>query len=359
MQIVDFAIWCLFKRSTTHRPSHLLCHGFERGAYSNRRRDDGYEPACSIPGLLERYPNSQVKELKAPTWCRLHALLGPGGDRLMVELLLDCSIFLPVEGNSGNLYQLSGFPLSDLKIENTSEPRSIPTMLPLETPVQKCRLKAENRQPGAITFVRSRMLYARAALNAKGGVRFGMRHIHVLNRYPNLQNEEQVVHIMRYVFPRQFGLHNVFTSKVEARETAMPFRDYTLREKDIYNSMCQKLGTRKKDPQELERWKSRTPKRLRGAARTLIKKMRILHKRCSYMELLRHYCPIKRCHQSQNGDNLYDGRAIILMPPSQRHVILISAPPKANVIKLDKHVSQTWHVIQHMFLPSAVPSLPK
>jgi hypothetical protein len=34
-----------------------------------------------------------------------------------------------------------------------------------------------NRKPSAITFVRSRMFYARAALNAKGGVRFGMRHI--------------------------------------------------------------------------------------------------------------------------------------------------------------------------------------
>ena len=31
--------------------------------------------------------------------------------------------------------------------------------------------------PSAITFVRSRMLYARAALNAKGKVRFGLRHI--------------------------------------------------------------------------------------------------------------------------------------------------------------------------------------
>jgi hypothetical protein len=31
--------------------------------------------------------------------------------------------------------------------------------------------------PSSINFVRSRMLYARAALNAQGGVRFGLRHI--------------------------------------------------------------------------------------------------------------------------------------------------------------------------------------
>ena len=31
--------------------------------------------------------------------------------------------------------------------------------------------------PGNITFVRNRMLYARAALNPKGDVRSGLRHI--------------------------------------------------------------------------------------------------------------------------------------------------------------------------------------
>jgi hypothetical protein len=31
--------------------------------------------------------------------------------------------------------------------------------------------------PARITFVRNRMLYARAALNAKGTIRFGLRHI--------------------------------------------------------------------------------------------------------------------------------------------------------------------------------------
>ena len=33
------------------------------------------------------------------------------------------------------------------------------------------------RAPNEITFVRNRMLYARAALNAYGRVRFGLRHI--------------------------------------------------------------------------------------------------------------------------------------------------------------------------------------
>lgn len=34
-----------------------------------------------------------------------------------------------------------------------------------------------SKSPAAISFVRNRMFYARAALNAKGGVTFGLRHI--------------------------------------------------------------------------------------------------------------------------------------------------------------------------------------
>lgn len=37
------------------------------------------------------------------------------------------------------------------------------------------------RKPTEIIFVRSRMLYARAALNARGMVHFGLRHIRKFN----------------------------------------------------------------------------------------------------------------------------------------------------------------------------------
>lgn len=41
--------------------------------------------------------------------------------------------------------------------------------------------------PASIIFVRNRMLYARAALNAQGKVRFGLRHIRMsLNPYLRL-----------------------------------------------------------------------------------------------------------------------------------------------------------------------------
>lgn len=176
-QIVDFVIWRLFRRSTSHKPSHLLCHGFQRSGSAPRTHIEDIDPASSIPGLLARHPNSNVQTLKKPTWCRLHALLGPGGDLIMMNLLLECSIFLPVAGNLGNYFQLSGIPMSELKFEQISKDPAIDNQSNPTVTRKPLSLTSENRTPGSITFVRSRMLYAKAALNAKGGVRFGMRHI--------------------------------------------------------------------------------------------------------------------------------------------------------------------------------------
>lgn len=88
----------------------------------------------------------------------------------MVDLLTDCGIFSPLDGGHGNYFQLSGFPLSELKPE---------TAAPNDAIAAKKSVGAENevRQPGSISFVRSRMFYARAVLNGKTGVRFGLRHI--------------------------------------------------------------------------------------------------------------------------------------------------------------------------------------
>lgn len=116
----------------------------------------------------------------------------------------------------------------------------------------------------------------------------------VLNRFPHLDNEQQTVHIMRYIFPRQFGLHNVFTSTVDTRETAMAFKDYTLREKEISQTLqreMSKKGITRDD--EIAKLKQRLPKRLRGEPLALVNKLRKLNQKCSYTELLRHYCPVE------------------------------------------------------------------
>lgn len=89
---------------------------------------------------------------------------------------------------------------------------------------------------------------------------------------------------MKYIFPRQFRLHNVFNSTVDPNETVQPFRDYTLREHEIAQSK------RCAGPQSSEQ---HVPKRLRGATFDLVRKLQKNHSRCSYHQLLKHYCPWK------------------------------------------------------------------
>ena len=102
---------------------------------------------------------------------------------------------------------------------------------------------------------------------------------------------------MKYLFPRQFGLHNVFTSNADPRETAQPFKDYTLREQEITQAERRALiGGTGTFRNAMDR-KPHLPKRLRGTPMALVKKLQILHSRCSYDKLLKRYCPIpvSRC----------------------------------------------------------------
>lgn len=92
---------------------------------------------------------------------------------------------------------------------------------------------------------------------------------------------------MMYIFPKQFGLHNVFTSKVDFKTSAQKFQDYTLREEEIA-ALTRRHAA--KENQSTAR-PHKLPKRLRGAARDLTERLQVLHARCSYIELLRHYCP--------------------------------------------------------------------
>lgn len=94
-----------------------------------------------------------------------------------------------------------------------------------------------------------------------------------------------------YIFPRQFGLHNVFTSKVDPKDTVQPFKDYTLREQEIAQSKSQERSKRTTKGSTSRNREDHVPRRLRGTVRELISKMQKLHGRCAYTELLRHYCP--------------------------------------------------------------------
>ncbi|CAN8099264.1 unnamed protein product [Discula destructiva] len=294
-EIVDFVIWLLFSREKepSKRPQHLLCDGFRKGT----SHQAGWN---SVQGLYSLYFNERVAHIKQAPWPQLLHLLGQSGESMMINLLLDGSIFLRIEAGRGNYYQLSGPPIFEC------EPFAIPS-----APSPVMRPVAFDRKPTDIVFVRSRMLYARAALNARGSVHFGLRHIHALNRFPVRDgnesrnssvaghslgnapsNPDNSLRIMMYMFPRQFGLHNVFTSHVDHTKTAQKFQDYTLREEEIF-AKFRRTGA--EDCQQLD---ARIPKRLRGRAEHLAQRMQTLHARCSYAKLLEHHCPVER-HASE------------------------------------------------------------
>lgn len=167
VQIVDFAVWLLFSRKADGdaRPKHLLCDGFRRNA--------AQAAPSAIPGLFSHFANRRVQALKEDPWPQLLMLLGKSGDKIMIDLLVDCAIFLTVEAGIGNLYQLSGMPVAELApLANVDLEKRV-----LESGGSKPSHAPVEKLSSAISFVRSRLLYARPALNARGLVQFGLRHI--------------------------------------------------------------------------------------------------------------------------------------------------------------------------------------
>ena len=95
---------------------------------------------------------------------------------------------------------------------------------------------------------------------------------------------------MKYIFPREFGLHNVFDSTVNRKETVQPFKDYTMREQEIANSEYVRRSRKRDSVSKGRVSKVWIPKRIRGKVVELVSKLQKLHGQCSYTELLRHYC---------------------------------------------------------------------
>ncbi|TKA78658.1 hypothetical protein B0A49_01155, partial [Cryomyces minteri] len=125
-EIVDFAIWLLFKKyGANRRPPHVLCHGYQRTCAAGQNGLD-VSVVPGIPGIASHFPNKHVESMKHQPWSNLLPLLGKGGDRIMVDLILDCGIFIPVEGGAGNLQQLSGTPLCELKPTSMAKENHIP-----------------------------------------------------------------------------------------------------------------------------------------------------------------------------------------------------------------------------------------
>lgn len=77
-----------------------------------------------------------------------------------------------------------------------------------------------------------------------------------------------------YIFPRQFRLRNMFVPTGDAN-SQFTSHGHIMREEEIFAG--------DEHP--------KIPKRLYGKAAELTQSLRVRHARCSYYELLKHYCP--------------------------------------------------------------------
>ena len=108
-ELVDYVIWRLFHKiyRNDHRPPHMLCHGFQRASNPQQANED-HCAVAGIAGVVSYYPNSNVKALKGSSWTEVLVLLGKEGEKILLDLFLDCGIFIAGEEGLGNYYQLSG-----------------------------------------------------------------------------------------------------------------------------------------------------------------------------------------------------------------------------------------------------------
>ena len=103
-QIVDFAIWLIFSNAAapSGKVKHLLCQGFRKDVTS-RSVHRGENVMSAIPGITSTYPNSHVTSMKTSPWPEILALMGKQGEKVMVDLILDCGTFLSVASCQGEL----------------------------------------------------------------------------------------------------------------------------------------------------------------------------------------------------------------------------------------------------------------
>ena len=262
--------------------------------------------------------NPHVSDLKDSSWSNLPGLLGRGAERILIEMLMDCGLYQPVS-DSSNTIQLSGIPLSDLKaiVKETISPATNSVgQGPASQRVIKHRISD-------MRFLRHRMLYAKPSLNSSGKIRFGMTHVHVMSRYRNLDSHAETVHIMKYIFPRQFGLHNAFTSAVDMQDTSQPFKDYTLRESEITRQRMK----RRYRPGQPSLPADKIPRRLRGSAFRLVERIRKRHSRCSFRALLDHYCPRSLFSPSKQTNTFDQATVLASVSAFCRAVIRNVFPP--------------------------------
>ncbi|KAJ5952017.1 uncharacterized protein N7479_010430 [Penicillium vulpinum] len=300
-EVVDFVIWKLFNhtKGSSQKPQHVLKYGFQRLGMD----------------VVSRIPNQNVQILKEGAWAAIPGLLGSNGEEIMMHLLFDCGVFTAINAQKGIYYQLSGVPLSDLKPLSNAfsgvNGSAVTAQDPMPTTDQRqSEEKAKRKEnsdkshqsPNNIVFLRRRILYGR--VESKKKVPFGLGQTHVLSRFSSVDSMAQTVHVMKYIFPRQFGLLNVFTSDLDELKKMDVLKGFIYRESEISH---QEKRLQRPQPEnqfadaDCGERSVKVPKRLRGITIELVRKLRNRNAQCSYGELLRYYCPTKQTGPGRLG----------------------------------------------------------
>lgn len=175
------------------------------------------------------------------------------------------------------------------------------------------------QSPNNIVFLRRRILYGRVEYKKKVPSGLGQTRtcfavwtlnsrsylistLDVLSRFSSLDSMAQTVHVMKYIFPRQFGLPNVFKLDSDSRNVMDDSKNFMFREGEISRLEKEKQHQRPQPKNEFADAdyagvrSVKVPKRLRGITIELVGKLRNRNAQCSYGELLRYYCPTEVRH---------------------------------------------------------------
>lgn len=217
-------------------------------------------------GIVQDSTGTHIDHFKRSPWLELHGILDQKATAVLMDLLLDHSVFFKIGIGKNNYQQMSGGPIHELT--RTMTPVSQKTRITAQLP-------ALSRQLGNIKLARHRTLYAMPEVRKSGQVRFGLGYSHALNRYSTRDCHEHDIVLLKYLFPRQFRLHNVFDDRHRVGNSKQATKDYTYRETEI------RLSSRKS-----------IPRRLRGQIVKMVQRIRRNHSTTQYAQLLAHYCHI-------------------------------------------------------------------
>ncbi|EXX61748.1 uncharacterized protein OCT59_007196 [Rhizophagus irregularis] len=260
--IIDMAISVLVNRR--NEPNmNVGRYGFTKSYKSIIENPKGYT-ICA---------NSTTIDLmkKSNAWLKLYTRIG---QEAMHFLLTNYSIFLSIQ--NGCYIQIMGPAISRKRPIEDLE-KSFKVIVLNDRKI----VKANTNSVSNLFFSRSVMFFGSPVYNKSGDYWYGLPKNYILNvaKYSN-HNVNMSHTVIKYIFPRQFGLTNAFT----CRSSHELYYVYMDRRKELDNLRC-------KVPDYLNH--------LLPYIERVIKR----HDICQYKHLLNTHCPIQE--NSLNGCNTY------------------------------------------------------